>query len=132
MVHPSTHPGLHPAPLEFQPLSIRGVIVPDPPFGGGTYEVRLQLSRPMTVFEVQALRPIARGMHPVRDVLTVHDTTLERVAQQALHLASLVRQAEQEGWRLERAAKQRAARRAAERDRESARLAALARSIRFE
>ncbi len=66
----------------------------------------------------------------MRDVLRVYGTTPEKVAQQAPHLASLVRQAERDGRGLEREAKLRAAREVAERAGESARLAALAQGIR--
>lgn len=114
------------------PLTILEAIPPEPHYGPGTYEVRLKLSRPLTPFEVQALKPIAHGMHPVRCVLILFDTTLERVAAQAHDLAAMLRQVEADGRRLELAAAERNRRQAARVGTEAARLTALAHSITFD
>lgn len=90
------------------PLRIERVLPPEPHHGPGTYEVRLELSRPMTCFEARALHGIRRGLLPVGRVLTVADTTVERVAAEAGALAAAVREAEREGAELEAQARRRA------------------------
>jgi hypothetical protein len=113
------------------PLTIERVIPPEPHFGAGTYEVRLQLSRPMTCFEAQALHVLRHGLQPVGRILTVYDTTLERVAEEAGTLSTLVQQAEEEGRRRHDAARLRAAREATLEAQEARRLTAVANSIHF-
>jgi signal transduction histidine kinase len=113
------------------PLRIDRVLAPDPHYGSGTYEVRLEMSRPMTCFEVQALHAARRGLLPVNRVLTVSDTTLERVAAEAECLGELVRQVEREGAKLQAQARRRAEEEALAEAEERARLAALAERIRF-
>src|SRR4051794_22082659 len=100
-------------------LRILRAIPPEPHYGPGTYEVRLQLSRPLTEYERRALHPIARGMHVIRDELTIRDTTLERVAADAGALVALMHEVESEGRRLEEEAG-RLAREFAERQAEEA------------
>ena len=112
-------------------LRIKRAIAPDPHYGSGTYEVRLELSRSMTCFEMRALHGVRRGMHVVNRVLTINDTTLERVAAEAPHLSALIRQAEQDGRRLQEAARRRAEQHAADQARERQRLAAMAEQIDF-
>jgi hypothetical protein len=113
------------------PLRIERVLAPQPHYGSGTYEVRLELSRPMTCFERQALHGIRRGMLVVNRVLTIYDTTLERVAADADDLAAVIRQAEEDGGRLQQNARRRARQAAAQEARESQRLSALAEQIHF-
>jgi hypothetical protein len=113
------------------PLRIQRVIAPEPHYGGGSYEVRLELSRPMTCFEVQALHAIRRGMHVVNRVLTLHDTTLERVAAAADDLSRMVHRAEEDGRRLQETARRRAHAQEAAEAREAERLSALAERIQF-
>jgi hypothetical protein len=113
-------------------LRIVGVIPPEPRYAPGTYEVRLELSRPLTVHERRALPRLARRMHTVGRELVVGDTTLERVRERASELSCLVRAVESEGSRLQQDAERREQayrRRVLE---EQARLTALARSIRFD
>jgi hypothetical protein len=85
----------------------------------------------MTRFEAQALHSLRHGLQPAGRVLTVCDTTLERVAEEAGALSALVRQAEEAGRRRHERARVRAAREAALRAQEAARLAAVADSIYF-
>jgi hypothetical protein len=92
---------LLPAQTRAAALRILRAIPPEPHYGPGTYEVRLQLSRPLTEHERRALRPISRGMHVIRDQLTIRDTTLERVAADAGALATLMHEVETEGGRLQ-------------------------------
>jgi hypothetical protein len=113
------------------PLTIERVIPPEPHFGAGTYEVRLELSRPMTCFEAQALHLLRHGLQPAGRILTVYDTTLERVAEEASTLSALMRQAEEAGRRRHDAARLRATREAALEAQEAERLAVVANSIRF-
>jgi hypothetical protein len=113
------------------PLKIERVIAPDPHYGSGTYEVRLRLSREMTCFEVQALHALRRGILVVNQVLTLYDTTLERVAADAEHLGALVLQAERDGRRLQENARRRAQEAEAQEARERDRLSALAQQIHF-
>jgi hypothetical protein len=70
-------------------------------------------------------------MQVVGRELTLIDTTLERVAQAAPELACLIQEVELEGRRRDDEDQRRALTFAAEVDQERARLAALARSIRF-
>jgi hypothetical protein len=127
------HPSLTRTPDEAPttPLTIERVIPPEPHFGAGTYEVRLELSRPMTCFEAQALHSLRHGLQPAGRILTVCDTTLERVAEEAGTLSALVRDAEEAGRRRHQEARLRALREAAMQAQEAARLAAVADSIRF-
>jgi hypothetical protein len=113
------------------PLRIERVIPPEPHYGRGTYEVRLELSRPMTCFEVRALQATRRGLMPVNRVLTISDTTLERVQAESCRLSALVHEAEAEGARLQERVRRKARAEAAAEEAERARLAALAERIRF-
>jgi hypothetical protein len=117
--------------LPSTPLWITRVIPPEPHFGAGTYDVRLELTRPMTRFEVHALHCARHGLQPAGRVLTVCDTTLERVEAEAGALGALVRHAEEAGRRQQEAARRREARSAAIEEREAARLAGIAQRIRF-
>ena len=126
-VYPLSRPTPHPAVS----LRILRAIPPEPHYGSGTYEVRLQLSRPLTADEGRALRPISRGLHVIGDKITVRDTTLERVAGEAPGLAALMTEVEAEGRRLEEEATQRSREFARTQLRESARMADLAATIDF-
>jgi hypothetical protein len=125
---------LHRDPLPDHPagsLRILRVIPPAPTLAPGTYEVRLELSRRLTLHEDEALHRTVHGMHVVGRELTIHDTTLEKVAAQAPRLAALVRQVEEEGRRLSDETERRSrAYRAGLHDR-ATRLADLAGNIRF-
>jgi hypothetical protein len=113
------------------PLRILRVVPPEPPYGPGTYDVRLELSRPLTVHERRLLPGLARGMLPVRRELVVYDTTVERVAARADELSDLMGALEHAGRQIEEDVEARARTMIAARDQERARLAELARSIRF-
>ena len=107
------------------------VVPPEPPHGGGTYEVRLTLTRELTVHEKRVLPRLARGLQVTGRELTVRDTTLERVAERAGELTELLREVEAEGRRAEREVRGQAQRFAVSRERERQRLGDLARSIEF-
>jgi hypothetical protein len=113
------------------PLRIVRVVPPEPHYSPGTYEVRLELSRPLTSYERRVLPTLGRRMHAVGRVLTIGDTTLERVAQEAGCLAQLVDRLEQEGTRLEHETEQRTRVFAARLEEERRRLSELASAIRF-
>jgi len=117
--------------LATAPLRIERVIPPEPHYGAGTYEVRLELSREMTRFEAHALQVARHGLQPTGRVLTICDTTLERVAEEAAELGALVHHAQEAGRRLEAAVRRREARKAVLEAREATRLAALAETIHF-
>jgi hypothetical protein len=85
----------------------------------------------MTCFEVQALHAARRGLLPAGRVLTVSDTTLERIAAEAECLGALMRQVERDGADLREQARRRARAEARAEAEERARLAALADRIRF-
>lgn len=123
---------LHPVPDRPDgPLRILRAIPPAPAYAPGTYEVRLELSRRLTVYEDEALHRRLHGLHVVGRELTVYDTTLEKVAAEAPHLAAVMHEVEDEGRRLsEETARRSAAYDASVRDR-AARLADLADSIDF-
>jgi hypothetical protein len=121
---------LHPV-SRLPPLRILRVLPPEPHYGPGTYEVRLELSRPLTVHERQALPRLARRMLPVSGELVVCDTTLERVRAGAGELAELVESVERAGRQIEEDVQARAEAVAAAEDQERQRLLDLARSIRF-
>ena len=112
-------------------LRIVRVVPPTPSDAPGSYEVDLELSRQLTTFEDQALHRLARGMHAVGHVLTVHDTTLERIAGDAAQLTELVHRVEREGRRLEQEAARRSRDFVAAREQRAARMADLAASIDF-
>ncbi len=112
-------------------LRVLRVVPPEPHHGPGTYDVRLELSRPLTVHERQALPHLARRMLPVGSELVVCDTTLERVGARAHELADLVAAVERAGRQIEDEVRTRAAAVSAAEDQERRRLGDLARSIRF-
>jgi 2-methylcitrate dehydratase PrpD len=114
------------------PLRVEGVIPPEPHYGPGTYEVGLRLSRRMSPFEERAFKPIGHRAHPANCILTLYDTTLERVAADAKRLGLHLKQAEEDGRRLEEEAAERARQEAARRAAEVNRLTTLAHSIRFD
>ena len=112
-------------------LRILRVIPAEPHYGTGTYEVRLQLSRPLTEHERCALHPISRDMHVIRDQLMIYDTTLERVAADAGDLAALMQEVETEGRRLQEDAGRRAREFAEIQAQDAARMSRLAAAIEF-
>jgi hypothetical protein len=122
---------LLPTQIRAAALRILRAIPPEPHYGPGTYDVRLQLSRPLTEHERRALQPISRGMHVIRDELTIRDTTLERVATAAGALAALMHRVETEGRRLEREAERRAREFAKMQAEEAVRVRRLAAAIEF-
>lgn len=127
-VHPvTTTPDADPQPA----LRILRAIPPEPRSAPGTYDVQLELTRPLTVHERRALAQPGRRLVAIGAHLVVGDTTLERVAEHADELAHLVLEVETEGARLELEARQRARARAARAAAEEERLCALAASIRF-
>jgi hypothetical protein len=113
------------------PLRITEVLPPEPHHGPGTYDVRLALSRPLTVHERQALPRLAKRLLPIRDQLVVCDTTLERVGARAAELAALMETVERAGRKLEEDVRARAEASAEAEEQERQRLRALALSIRF-
>jgi hypothetical protein len=74
---------------------------------------------------------LGRRMHAVGRVLTICDTTLERVAEDADRLARLVHRVEEQGTKWEHEAKQRTRVFAAGVEEERRRLSELASAIRF-
>ena len=122
-------PSKEPAPSA---LRILRVIPPEPRYGPGTYDVRLELSRPLTDHERHVLAHLTRRVHTIGRRLVVGDTTLERVRERAHELSCLVSQVEAEGSRLEQEDERRAREYRERVSEEQARLTALANSIRFE
>jgi hypothetical protein len=112
-------------------LRIVRVVPPEPSMTPGTYDVRLELSRPLTPHERRSLRCPGWRLQAVDHHLIVGDTTLERVAQAADLLARVVREVEVNGRRAEAESERRAQAYAARVQAEKDRLAALAGSIRF-
>jgi hypothetical protein len=110
-------------------LRIVAALPPDPHPGAGAYDVRLELSRPLTAHERRALAELSRDAHAEEGLLTLPDTTLERVAEDAGRLAWLVHRLEQEGRRLQDGPEQATFTDRA--DDERRRLSELASSIRF-
>ena len=127
-----TSPGDGPAtPAPRTPLRIVRVVPPEPHASPGSYEVRLELSRPLTEHERRALHHPGWRLQAVGALLTLGDTTLERVAAAAAELDELVHDVEGQARRLEQEAERRAEAYAVRLDGERQRLEVLAESIRF-
>lgn len=94
-------------PARRVPLRIRRALPPVPDAAGGAYEVRLELSRPLTEHERAVMPRVARGLLTTGAVLVVPDTTLDRVAHKAAALSRAVLRIEDEGRRRELEARER-------------------------
>lgn len=113
------------------PLRIRRALPPVPDAGAGAYEVRLELSRPLTEHERAVMHRVARGLLTAGVVLVVPDTTLDRVAHKAPALSRTVLRIEDEGRRRELEARERRRVLGPSGGAERRRLATLADRIRF-
>jgi|tagenome__1003787_1003787.scaffolds.fasta_scaffold20879826_1 chromosome segregation ATPase len=113
-------------------LSITQVVPPAPHYGGGTYDVRLELPRPLSVHERRALPRLARRVPPVGRQMILCDTTLERVRERVGELTRLIEEVEAQGRHLELEREECAQAHAITIHEERNRLVSLARSIRFD